>query len=687
MWYFLKSEYPIEFNFDHSLKDFFERGVEGLVRENIQNSLDAKDLDKNLPVKVEINSGVLKMSEIPGINDLIVHINSLKSKNEYAHETIENMLRVIKDHQSIKQDIPYLSFEDSNTTGLTGVPRKDMLDTDGSWFSYAYYRGSHHNTDMENMKSVSGGSHGVGKISSNAASNLHLMYFINKDNFGNENISGNISLIDHKVDGKCYTGNGIFTKFVKEDNQIPKFYPPTNNYAYPFCKESQGLKIIIPFLSSKYNNINKIVKSVCDNFFVAILNGELEVSIDEIDINKDTIEDIVKDERFYPVQDRYEMRDDHTPIYVDTYLNYKLDDKIIIEDKFDNSYSFDVYYQTDENIKSGRFAIVRKIGMTIENRKVSGFIHNGPFSGILIPSDIKTDGYLKKLENASHTKFEYESIANPIEAKAAKKFLQDLNDKIVEFIESSRKEEVGEVKDVDTSDMIYSMINIFKKNTISISDTNNTRGNGNINTSDKDKNDITANSKKIINEQPNQNKGFIDSNHVREDSEKLKIDREKSKKENKEKYKKRNNNSHKTNNYDDDDISGSLTSKSKSSILTSSIKRVQLSNKEIIKIDTSDLLDENINKANIYFYLIDGTGKVGESNIDLAYCFDIIKDINNNNKLKFRSNKVYGASIYDGKINLELNFNDNYNKDYKFNIDVEYERWFTPNLQIFPTQY
>ena len=249
MWYFLKSEYPIEFNFDHSLKDFFERGVEGLVRENLQNSLDAKNLDKNLPVKVEINSGKLKMSDIPGINDLIVHINSLRSKNEYAFETIENMLKVIKNHQSMNQDIPFLSFEDSNTTGLTGVPKKDNLDTDGSWFSYAYYRGSHHNTDMENMKSVSGGSHGIGKISSNAASNLHLMYFINKDKFGNENISGNISLIDHRIDDKCYTGNGIFTEFVKEENQIPKFYPPINKFAYPFCKESQGLKIIIPFLS------------------------------------------------------------------------------------------------------------------------------------------------------------------------------------------------------------------------------------------------------------------------------------------------------------------------------------------------------------------------------------------------------------------------------------------------------
>ena len=671
MWYFLKSEYPIEFNFDHSLKDFFERGVEGLVRENLQNSLDAKNLDKNLPVKVEINSGKLKMSDIPGINDLIVHINSLRSKNEYAFETIENMLKVIKNHQSMNQDIPFLSFEDSNTTGLTGVPKKDNLDTDGSWFSYAYYRGSHHNTDMENMKSVSGGSHGIGKISSNAASNLHLMYFINKDKFGNENISGNISLIDHRIDDKCYTGNGIFTEFVKEENQIPKFYPPINKFAYPFCKESQGLKIIIPFLSPKYNNINKIVQSVCDNFFVAILDGELEVSVDEIDINKDTIADIVKDERFYPTQDRYEMRDDHTPVYVDTYLNYKLDDKIVIDDKFDNSYSFNVYYQIDENIKSGRFAIVRKIGMTIENRRVSGFIHNGPFSGILIPSDIKTDSYLKKLENASHTKFEYESIANPIEAKAAKKFLQNLNDKIVEYIENSRKEEVGEVNDVDTSDMIYSMVNILEKNTIPINDANKTRGNGNIDTSQKDKSDLSSNSKKTDNDHTDTNKGFINSNKVNEDSKKLKNDREKAKKENKSKYKKRNK---KSNNSDDDDISGNLSTKSKSSILTSNIKRVQLSDKEIIEIDTSDLLDENIDKANIYFYLIDGTGKVGESSIDLSYCFDFIKDKNNNNRLKFRSNKVYTTSIYNGKINLELNFNDNYNKDYKFNIDVEYER-------------
>ena len=249
-----------------------------------------------------------------------------------------------------------------------------------------------------------------------------------------------------------------------------------------------------------------------------------------------------------------------------------------------------------------------------------------------------------------------------------------MNDNIIEYVKNSRKEEAGEVKDVDTSDMIYSMVNILEKNTIPISQTNNTSGNGNIDTSEKDKSDLSANSKKPNNEHPEPNKGFIDSNEVKEDSEKLKNDRKKAKKDNKEKYKNRNKNTNKANNSDDDDISGRLSTKSKSSILTSSIKRVQLSDKEIIKIDTADLLDENIDKANIYFYLIDGTGKVGESSIDLAYCFNFIKDKNNDNKLKFRSNKVYGASIYDGKINLDLNFNDNYNKDYKFNIDVEYKR-------------
>lgn len=667
----MKTEYPNEFTFDHSLKDFFERGIEGLVRENIQNSLDAKNLNKDEPVIVEINNGYLDIKEIPGYKELVKHINSLESYNEYDRATILNMKSSLDKYINSKKDIPFLSFEDSNTTGLSGVPSENNLNTQGSWYSYAYYRGSHHSTYMEKEKFISGGSHGIGKISSNAASELYLMYFINNDSSGNENISGNISLIDHEIKGKKYRGNGVFTdhKYVGEDI---KFYPPTNSFSYPFSKKSQGLKILIPFLSPKYTNKTvDIVRAVCDSFFVAILDGRLEVEIDELSINKVTIFDIVKDEKYYPNQNRFDMRDDHTPIYIDTYLNNKLDYKLEVKDGFSNKYTFDLYYQVDEDIKSGRFAIVRKIGMTIENRKVSGFIHNGPFSGIIIPSNSTTDKYIKNLENASHTSLESESIANQDHAKSAKKFLSNLEKEIVKLVESSLKKDEKDTEDIDTSDMIYSTVNILGKNVIKIDDNFITVNKSGKTGLSKDSKDPNFSLDEKSNDMPKKSKGFIGSKKVKEDSPNEKKSKDKKRDKARDKYRERKNKS------SEKDSSNKIYEDSeklnKSPILTSQVKRAQVGNTEIISIFTSDSIEDHIKKASIFFSIIDGEGRINEDVIDFSLCIDKIVDTNSNKNLSFRKNKINNASIEKGNISLKLYFNENYNRDYKFNLDLEYK--------------
>ncbi len=104
-----------------------------------------------------------------------------------------------------------------------------------------------------------GGSHGIGKIASNAASELHMMYFANCDDEGDKHL-GTVQLIEHKYKDKYYRSTGYFTdkrklKIMRKDFILMKIL-----FSEIFKKDTRGLKIIIPFLREQFNNEVDIIK-------------------------------------------------------------------------------------------------------------------------------------------------------------------------------------------------------------------------------------------------------------------------------------------------------------------------------------------------------------------------------------------------------------------------------------------
>ena len=65
MWEFRKITTIEEPVFNNVLERFYNLGLDGLVRENIQNSLDGKLKGSNMPVEVKIKTGDIPESEIP----------------------------------------------------------------------------------------------------------------------------------------------------------------------------------------------------------------------------------------------------------------------------------------------------------------------------------------------------------------------------------------------------------------------------------------------------------------------------------------------------------------------------------------------------------------------------------------------------------------------------------------------
>ena len=211
--------------------------------------------------------------------------------------------------------------EDSNTKGLTGAMNGQSENKNDTWGIYAYNKGVHFEDSDSDTEKARGGSHGLGKIASNAASEIHLMYFANCDEEGNQHLGGTVQLIEHKYNDKYYRSTGYFTDIKDIENGRKRFYPYENNFDSVFSKESRGLKIIIPFLREQFNNEKELIKTICDNFFVAIDQKRLVVIVNEKRIDDTTIANYIMNQEYYFEQNWENIKVEFTPLYYHTYKN------------------------------------------------------------------------------------------------------------------------------------------------------------------------------------------------------------------------------------------------------------------------------------------------------------------------------------------------------------------------------
>ena len=122
LWKFSSIPCIEESTFNKILERFYNFGISGLVRENIQNSLDGKIPGETKPVVVTIKTGTIKKENIPGLEEIKNRINCLEGRNSYTKETIQHMKNKMND-----EIINYISFEDYNTKGLKGAKMVKVL--------------------------------------------------------------------------------------------------------------------------------------------------------------------------------------------------------------------------------------------------------------------------------------------------------------------------------------------------------------------------------------------------------------------------------------------------------------------------------------------------------------------------------------------------------------------------------
>jgi hypothetical protein len=598
-WIFSEIDIVSEFKFDKNLEKFYEAGVEGLVRENIQNSID-HPINSGEKVTVKINIGKISKLKIPGFTELKDHILSLKGRNEYDVQTVDFMKKSIEDGDIVD----YISFEDENTTGLTGA---DDIDKDyTSYRAYAYEKGSSY--ENEELDYVRGGSHGIGKIASNSASIINLMFFSNCDEKLNKHTGGTIQLFDHKISGTGYRGTGYFTQF--ENSKLIPFQ--SELFDSLFSKETRGLKIIIPFISHEYLDVRKIKQAAIDSFLLAILNNKLEVIINDEKIDSSNIEDFINSDLFeeYPqVKDSF-----YTACYYKT-LKYVKDENLIITDKLNNKYSFKLFMLEDDNFKYAKFGIFRNVGMKIEDFQVKSYLSK-PFNGVLIPNNYETDQWLKSLENEAHSKLTHEHIKKFQDKENANRFINNLHRILAEIMLSILEEDLENVNDFDTSDVLYDFDRDFKR-------------------------DVSKFMKPVLgNSETNKQKTTKTTSGDKKESKGKKEEDNPSKE--KKKRKKRN-------------IAGiNDNSRNFYYLEHNEVKRISTETEDLFYLNVSNIPFQNSKKINVVLSLVDGEGSEKITEVRLKDTIESAYDEKHKVKLSFNDYQINDVIFDNGVAHFKL---------------------------------
>jgi hypothetical protein len=287
----------------------------------------------------------------------------------------------------------------------------------------------------------------------------------------------------------------------------------------------------------------------------------------------------------------------------------------------------------NEDIKAGRTAVFRSIGMKIEDMKISSHVYK-PYNAILIPKTSDEDVFLKSLENESHTKLEYSHFKSLEYKKNAQKFLANLNNEISKIIDEEMQKLYPSDGVIDTSDLIYEVENTFKseleKQTTEINIGEGEKGRTLVKTDDT--NEPGRSPKKPNNSRKKKPTKFPKIKKTFGDSQ----------------------------------------SKYYYKVPNSAIKRVQFDDKEkvFIEVNKDDDFD-GITTGNLLISLVDGMGVEYNNEYNLTRIYDIVGDVNTKTKLRFTEFTIYNVDFSKGNINLLMNYkNEKSNAKLRFYLEV-----------------
>lgn len=370
---------------DGNIVQFSYKVIDSLVRECIQNSLDARIQDSNNPVTVEFSQFKINTSEFPDNNNFYEVLNKCYSSNQDDPDPesfFKNALNIFTNKLNI------MRISDYNTTGLTG---SDTCKKGSVWSRLVKEQGT------SNKSSTSGGSFGIGKSATFACSDLRTVFYSSLDINNIESHIGVAKLISFEdTPNNWTTGIGYYSnneKLTAIQSQL--FF---NNYN----RTEPGTDIYIMGFRETEDLVHSIVKSVISNFLVSIWKGELIVKIQAEYVDKTTLEkhiaklDKKKDKEI--IDYYYLLASNDSKIKK---INLQIDD-------YGKEYGFKdndcTLYLMDGDNLNRKIMMTRSAGMRLfDQNRISGSIN---FTGILMINGTNMNKAFRAMEVPSHDAWE-----------------------------------------------------------------------------------------------------------------------------------------------------------------------------------------------------------------------------------------------------------------------------------------
>ncbi|HCE45492.1 MAG TPA: hypothetical protein DET40_18280 [Lentisphaeria bacterium] len=273
--------------------------VDALVREDIQNRLDAKRKGVVGPVKVRYY--------LSSDKDMLVHSKAsvwLKGLDLHLNAT-KTLEELSKDAIPLNVPMSYLTIEDFNTTGLKGDP---AVTKDPEGISTPENRNDFYwfirNVGRTGKKAGDRGRWGLGKIVYPASSGIRsfFCYSIQEKTFIPALIGRSVLAI-HSIKGCEYQSEGYFANYPDSEYKYLAMPEVDKDVISDFINcfnikrtvNEPGLSLVVPFPEESITN-GKLVYSVIVHYFWEILRGALEVEVssknEKVLISRETISDV-----------------------------------------------------------------------------------------------------------------------------------------------------------------------------------------------------------------------------------------------------------------------------------------------------------------------------------------------------------------------------------------------------------
>ncbi len=442
-WRFPARSGGIDFVNDPSSTHFSDAPIPKLVRELLQNSLDARDDRFTNGVTVTFSEGSAKR-ELLAAEELQSHLKSCldRAMTDQRTDTVALYTRALKVIQ--KSYIPFLKVQDIGTTGLQNSQWKALVVQEG-----AVSKGS----------GAPSGSYGIGKNAVLNVSDIQTVFYSTRYVEGRkgrvEKLQGKATLTGHPSPYRSKDDLQHIGFYANEDGSpimgkaIPDFYR---------LHDTGTAVFIMGFNPHSGDWVSEVATAVIENFFYAIHNKHLRVDI----VPKDEARLHIDYETIDMLFERLKPTNKDALHYYRTIRDLS-PENIEYTSQLGELGQLRAYITFSEGAPR-RIAHINLNGMLISDsreQKVNPLVPRGrsfwpDYVGVVVPDSDSGDLWLRRMENPSHDSVSTGQLFDESERREADRRLKDARKALSNIID--HKAEIPTFDDESNLDELAEML-------------------------------------------------------------------------------------------------------------------------------------------------------------------------------------------------------------------------------------